>query len=181
MAQTMQEHHSLRSSAREKILEHLFVGELSKRLWQRSVHDVEVLRSEVDDSGYDIVLEHADVVRHVQLKSSFRGARTNRQTTSQKLQQKPNGCVVWIVFDPDTLELGPYLWFGGVPGERLRIDHFPVGKHTKGNAQGVKAERPNTRVINRGRFQKLDTLDDLINALFAIDREPLGWSRGRAA
>lgn len=177
----MREHHSVLSSAREQIVEHLFVGELLKRLWQRGAHDVEVLRSEVDNSGYDVVLEHADVVRHVQLKSSFRGATTNSQKVSLKLQRKPSGCVVWVVFDQDTLELGPFLWFGGAPGEPLRIDHFPVGKHTKGNAQGVKGERPNTRVINRGRFRKLDTLDDLMNALFAIDREPLGSSRGRAA
>lgn len=177
----MQEHHSLRSSAREKIMEHLFVGELLKRLWQRGVYDVEVLRSEVDDSGYDLVLEHADVVRHVQLKSSFRGAHTARQTVSLKLEQKPSGCLIWLVFDPDTLELGPFLWFGREPGEPLQIEHFPVGRHTKGNAQGIKAERPNTRVISRGQFRKLDTLDDLMNALFAIGREPLGWSRGRAA
>lgn len=177
----MQEHHSLLSSTREKIIEHLFVGELLKRLWQRGARDVEVLRSEVDSSGYDLVLEHADVVRHVQLKSSFRGAHTSRQTVSRKLQQKPSACVVWLVFDQDTLELGPYFWFGGAPGDPIRVEDFPVGRHTKGNAQGIKAERPNTRVINRNQFQKLDTLDDLINALFAIDREPLGSSRGRAA
>ncbi|HEX6372902.1 MAG TPA: hypothetical protein VF006_28525 [Longimicrobium sp.] len=36
-----------------------------------------------------------------------------------RLAERPSGCVVWIWFDPDTLALGPFYWFGGAAGEPL--------------------------------------------------------------
>ena len=44
------------SSAREKVLEHLFVGELLRCLWRRGIRNMEVLRAEVDMGGYDLVM-----------------------------------------------------------------------------------------------------------------------------
>ena len=50
------QNHSLRSSHREALLEHLFAGEIMKRLWLRGDWRLEVLKPQVDDSGYDLVL-----------------------------------------------------------------------------------------------------------------------------
>ena len=61
---------SVHSSRREKLVEHLFVGEVLRKLWCWGVYDVDVLRAETDAAGYDIVIEVASVVRHIQLKSS---------------------------------------------------------------------------------------------------------------
>ena len=49
--------HSLRSSHREALLEHLFAGEVMKHLWLRGDWRLEALKPQVDDSGYDLVLE----------------------------------------------------------------------------------------------------------------------------
>jgi hypothetical protein len=68
--------HFLQSSLREKVLEHVFVGELLQCLWRARRRDVEVLRAETDASGYDLVLECNDVLRHVQFKSSHNNALT---------------------------------------------------------------------------------------------------------
>jgi len=68
--------HFLESGLREKVLEHLFVGDLLRCLWRKGVRDIEVLRAEVDRAGYDLVLECNGVLRHVQLKSSHRSAKT---------------------------------------------------------------------------------------------------------
>ena len=76
------------------------------------IYDLEILRSEVDAAGYDIVFELRGVVRHVQLKTSHGTAKTARQKLNSKLSEKPSGCAVWIVFDAVTLELGPFYWFG---------------------------------------------------------------------
>ncbi len=43
--------HSFRSSYREMVLHHLFVGELLRTLWLKGLH-AEVLRPRTDDSGY---------------------------------------------------------------------------------------------------------------------------------
>ncbi len=50
--------HYLNSTLRERIVEHVFVGETLRTLWQLGVTDVEVLRSEFDAGGYDLVMSY---------------------------------------------------------------------------------------------------------------------------
>lgn len=159
--------HTLYSSYREALLEHLFAGEVMRHLWRNGIVRMEMLKPQVDDSGYDIVLEANGVTRHVQLKSSHHGSATARVGVNIGLARKPSGCVIWMHFDPDTLELGPFLWFGGPPGEPLpAVSDFAVAKHTKGNAQGIKAERPNIRVVPKAMFTRVDTITELVTRLF---------------
>jgi hypothetical protein len=161
------EEHYLQSSYREKLIEHLFIGELLKLSWAKKDYSLEVSKPEVDASGYDIIAEANGVIRHIQLKGSYKGASTSGQKVHMALSAKPSGCVVWIYFDPDSLELGPFYFFGGNPNESLpNISEFRVAKHTKGNAQGHKAERPNFRVVNKGKFTKYDLIRELYDKLF---------------
>jgi hypothetical protein len=51
------EAHYTESSARENLIEHVFLGELLRGLWRKNVRDLEVLRPEVDSGGYDLALE----------------------------------------------------------------------------------------------------------------------------
>ena len=72
-----------------------------------------------------------------------------------------------VYFDECSLELGPFLYFGRMPGEALPdINSFKVAKHTKGNAKGEKAERPNIRVVKKSAFTRLESVNDLWQALF---------------
>ncbi len=82
------------STLREKVLEHVFVGELTRHIWLTREHDVEVLRAETDSSGYDLVIECNGIVRHIQLKASAHSAKTRAQKINMKLGLKPAGCVV---------------------------------------------------------------------------------------
>jgi hypothetical protein len=165
--------HSTRSSYREILLEHLFVGEVMRRLWMRRIAEFEVLKPQVDDSGYDLVLEANGVVRHVQLKSSFASATTNGAKASLKLAAKPSACVIWLFFDPTSMQLGPFLWFGAGPGEPIpTLEAFKKARHTRANAQGVKKERPNQRWIPRSRFAAVDTLEELVSKLFGEFKNP---------
>ena len=151
------------------LLEHLLAGEVMRYLWRRGNVRMEVLKPQVDDGGYDLLLEANDVSRHVQLKASHSGASTNRVAVSLSLQRRPSGCVVWTIFDEDTMELGPFLWFGGKPGKplpNLSAAGYDVVKHSKANAKGVKSERPNLRNVPRSAFTKLDTVEELVMALF---------------
>ncbi|MEQ9490519.1 MAG: hypothetical protein RIM72_16160 [Alphaproteobacteria bacterium] len=164
--------HSIESGLREKVIEHLFVGDLLRILWQRGMRDIEVLRTEVDRAGYDIVLEANGVMRHVQLKASHKTARTARVGIHVSLESKPSGCVIWVFFDPDTMTLGPFLWYGGDPGERIPSLGDRIGKHSKGNSQGHKAERPNIRMLNKGQFTSINSAEDLIDVLFGdVERD----------
>jgi hypothetical protein len=146
--------HYAESSARENLIEHVFLGELLRGLWRKEVRDLEVLRPEVDSGGYDLALEFRGLTRHVQLKSSYRGVRPADVTASVRLLERPSACIVWIFFDPDTLSRGPFLWFGGDAGERMPAMGDKVAKHTKPNAMLKKADRPAHRVIAKKPFRQ---------------------------
>jgi hypothetical protein len=136
--------------------------------WRKNVRDLEVLRPEVDSGGYDLALEFSGLTRHVQLKSSFTGARRAEITASVRLLDRPSACILWIFFDPDTLLLGPFLWFGGVAGEKIPPFGDRIAKHTKPNAMLEKADRPAHRVIPKRRFAKLETIEDVIQKLIGV-------------
>ena len=158
--------HSHDSGLREKVIEHLFVGDLLRCLWRKGSRDIDVLRAEVDRAGYDLVLESNSVLRHVQLKASYRSAKTNEGGININLARKPSGCVIWIWFDPDTMDLGPFLWFGGLPGQPLPSLGDRVGKHSKGDSTGLKAERPNIRLVRKSKFDALPTMEEVVGTLF---------------
>jgi hypothetical protein len=161
--------HSLLSSYREALLEHLFAGEVMRHLWRSGLRRLEVLKPQVDDGGYDLVLETSEVVRHVQLKATFEGSKVRRFTINAGLAKKPSGCVVCMFFKEETLELGPFYWFGNAPNSPLPdLSKFAVAKHTKANAQGVKVHRPNLRVVPLKKFERVDKIELLADKLFKI-------------
>ena len=157
--------HSEASSLREQYLEYAFIGALCEEMWKRG-KAMDILRSHTDRSGYDILLETDGIQRHVQLKSSFVGAKTAHQKINIRLAEKPSGCIVWIRFQPDTLELTDFLWFGGAPGEPLPELGNKPAKHTKGDRDGMKGERAMVRLLNRGRFSRVGSTGCLSRLLF---------------
>src|SRR6185437_12936800 len=126
--------------------------------------------SDVDSPHYvdSSALEHRGLVRHVQLKSSHRDAKRAAITANVRLLDRPSACILWIYFNSDTLLLGPFLWFGGAPGEKIPTLGEKVATHTKHNAQGKKGARPGHRVIPKSSFTKLDTIDEVVQWLFGL-------------
>ena len=164
---SVDEQHFLNSSFREKLIEHLFVGELLKLAWQKAHCSMEIARPEVDNRGYDLIAESQGIARHIQLKASRLGAKAASQSVQHALVDKPSGCVLWIYFNEATLELGPFLFYGGAPGKPLPpIAGFKPAKHTKANAQGIKASKPGLAVVPRTKFSKLDSIQAVYDALF---------------
>ena len=161
--------HNDQSSFREKVLEHLFVADLLRYLWQRGITDAEILTAEVDNAGYDLVVDCNQKIRHIQLKASHIDSTTAQQKLNVRLAKKPSGCMIWMVFDTQTLAIAKYLWFGNGPGSPLPdISNFRTAKHSKANAYGLKAERPNIRVVPKAQFDTLNTLPELVDRLFGI-------------
>ena len=116
---------------------------------------MEVLRSEVDNYGYDLLLALDGIVRYVQLKSSRADAKTSRQTVNNRLADKPGGCVIWLRSRECGLRYKFEYWvLGGKPGEKPNLGD-KTGKQAKGDATGYKAERPNTRVLSKSPNSKL--------------------------
>jgi hypothetical protein len=157
--------HSVNSTLRERIVEHIFVGDVLRRLWQLGITDVEVLRSEFDAGGYDFV-SYGKVVRHVQMKTMTETGKAVHVKVSMKLMEKPSGCVIWAVLTQE-LKLQSYLWFGNDPGKPFPdISKLKIAKHSKGNAKGVKLERPMLRIVPKSKFERFEELDHLLARLF---------------
>lgn len=156
--------HHLYSSLREKIVEHVFVGEALRALWRRGVYNVEVMRSEFDAHGYDLVMGRDNIVRHIQFKTSVR-SRPDRVSLSAALEAKPSGCVVWIQVD-NALEMLSFWWFGGPPGEPLPTLGDRRARRIGRDAQGARPMREAHRVVNGSAFRRLDAMDQVLEALF---------------
>jgi len=89
--------HSTHSSGREKVLEHIFLGDLLRALWRMGVHDVQVLRPEVDRNGYEFMLGHERIRRSVQLKSTYRGGKANEVTVNRHLENESGTALeLWL-------------------------------------------------------------------------------------
>ena len=156
----------LNSTLRERIVEHVFVGEALRWLWNHRVTDVEVLRSEFDAGGYDLVMSCKKIVRHIQFKTTSVNGKAANIKASLKLMDKPSGCIIWILVTPE-LKLDSCLWLGGDPGQPLPdIQNMRVANHAKGNAKGIKAERTQHRVIPRGRFDEFGSIGEVMQHLF---------------
>jgi len=160
---------SVLSGRREKILEHRLVSDLAELMLRRGV-ELDVIRSEFDAQGHDVVLEAAGIIRHVQLKAMAAGGKRTRVNINVKLRAKPSGCVVWMVYDPQTLRVVTYRWFGDAPGEPLPYIGNRIARHAKGNAEGVKLDRIAHRLVGQSEFEQLTSVEQLADRLFGPRR-----------
>jgi hypothetical protein len=149
---------------------HVWLAELLQLLWQ---HDpklkLHIFESEVDDAGFDIVLTLNQITRHIQLKSSHADAGRQSVPVNMALSQSSGGCVVWIFYEPFTLRIERYLFFGGHPGEAMPdMSSFDVRKRAARDASGTRPLRKNIRSLRRNRCEKIDSLDDLVARLFGL-------------
>ncbi len=153
------------SVLREKVFEHLFLGDLTRTLLTAG-RRCEVLRAEFDGSGFDVALEADGVLRHVQLKAMRADGKRAHVDIHMALAAKPSGCVVWMLIDPETFETTAYRWFGGMPGRPLPDLGDKAVRHTKADGQGIKAERADLRQLGRRQFETIPTMARLIERLF---------------
>lgn len=121
---------SLKSAFYQQLVEHVFIGEVLQEAWFGYRRTVEVLRAEVDSSGYDVVFDCDGMLRYVQLKTSKHDGKRRSTNVNIGLGNKPGGCVVWLLRETDSatrrIKLS-YLYFGGECGERLPdLSGFPV-------------------------------------------------------
>ena len=169
--------HYENSTLRERIIEHVFVGDMLRTLWRRGVVDVEVLRPEFDSHGYDLVVAQGQIVRHIQLKAGT-SAKPDKVSVAQALAAKPSGCVIWIHVTPD-LSMGPFFWFGSETGLALpSIAEYPKPLRPTHNKDGVRPPRQNHRLVPGGKFRELQTLDEVLEMLFdlAAEKAPMADS-----
>lgn len=172
--------HTKASSHREQILEHHFIGELLRHLWRYSSHIglPEVSHAEVDENGYDVVIEWGGIIRHIQLKSTIGSKGTIRVNSS--LVRKPSGCIVLMTCERDLTNV-EFLWLGATPGSRFDIPaSHKTAKSTRRNREGLKRESLSSVTIPKREFKRLRDIAELAELLFPISLRaatPAGFSQ----
>jgi hypothetical protein len=144
----------------EKLMEHIFLSEVLQECWFQRRQIVEVLRAEVDAAGYDLVLEAAGRIRHVQLKASRQGGKTSKQTINTKLADRQGGCVVWISYGVEEEQGRADLKYRWWDSETANLPKT-VGRNTR-----TGKERPNTAVLKKSDFERIDNPATLVDRLF---------------
>ena len=162
--------HSRHSVLREVILEHALIADILRDLWSRDVFDAEILRSEFDAGGFDLVMTRGNVTRHVQLKSRLAGKPLTTVTVGLKLEARRSGCVVCLIVNDD-LTVAHFRWLGGGPETSLSsISALPIARNTRSNSQGHKQLRPDHRVVPLRSFERIDGVAALVDRLLGQDQ-----------
>lgn len=162
------------SSTREAILEHRFLAAIGSQLWEEGEFDLAVSHSEVDNAGYDVIIEARGVVRHIQLKALHAAGRARHFPVQKRLEDKPSGCVVLMRHDLRTLMITGYGFYGGMPGEKMPSLDGKIVKHSKADAKGNKALRPGLHLLPVSRFQPAPDAQSLTRLLFGEPGLQLG-------
>jgi hypothetical protein len=153
------------STLREKVFEYALIGELAVELLERGT-DFTVLNAWADRDGYDLVIESGPITRHIQLKTTIVGTTTRDVPINTRLAAKASGCVIWAVFDARIRRFVEYRWFGGRPEQPLPGLGDRAVRHTRANAAGIKAIRPDIRSLGLARFERLSVIESLADRLF---------------
>lgn len=153
------------SSLIAKILEYQLLGAIGAELLARGTI-LEILRTDVDADGHDVVLEANGVVRHIQLKARVQGGATRKVSCHTRLKTKPSGCIVSVTYDPATYQAVGYAVFGSVAGEALADPGNAVTRRATHNKGGERPLRLDHRDISYSRFLKIARVPDLVDWLF---------------
>ena len=162
------------STTRESILEHRFLADVAAQLWSEGEFGLSISHSEVDNAGYDVIVEARGVTRHIQLKTLHQRGKARYFSIQHRLQDKPSGCIVLIRHDAKSLAVTHYEFVGGLPGEKLSLSGGKTARHTKGDAQGFKTERPALRLLPRSAFTVMPSMAALTERLFGSASLPVG-------
>lgn len=149
------------SSYIEKMIEHIFLSEILKVSWVQFKIKINILRPEVDDSGYDLVLECQGKTQYIQLKSL--NEKTKKPTVNSKLFDKKEFAVILIDVDKEKMSFREYYYYAD---RNISVANLKSAKHKKANSKGIKNERANIKEIPRSSFVKLNSIAELLEILF---------------
>jgi hypothetical protein len=163
-------HHSIYV---ENVMRHCFLYEVTRVLVTREEPlMVTILNAEVDNEGVDIVLTLGSITRHIQMKTMAKKdkGRTVARTgynIAEVLGTLPGGCVLWLVYDRETMRPECYHLMGGKGNETMdSLSKAPVGRKRR---KGVRVERAGYRQVKMSDAEhKGLTVDRLVDVLFNL-------------
>jgi hypothetical protein len=161
-----------RSSYVENVLRHSLVAALAGEQWVRDpMTGLQILNSEVDDSGFDIVLALGGRARYIQLKQTHAEKSPPSVSVRLSFAGMQGSCVVLVAHNLRDLSLAHLRFFGSDPGSPM--PDIANGKTSiapgRRNAAGQRKRREGYRNIRLSRFSAALDPAALLDRLFPMD------------
>lgn len=142
----------------ESLMEHRFIYDLARYFaMQTPPRYLNVLRSEVDMFGFDLVLSLDGQTRHLQLKTRSNSPSSNPYNISESIWRTPCSCVIWILYSSEKLEPINY-WMLGCPLrsiEEFNASPRPMFRHVR--MQSSNHQKKNIEEIANSLFPSGDS------------------------
>lgn len=164
-----------RSSYVENVLIHRLVSGLAGELWRRDpTVPLHIFNSEVDDSGFDLVLACGSWQRYIQVKQVYLKGSASKFSVRLEFTRLPGSCVVVVVHSESDLAVEHYLFFGASPNEPMPSvkDEKASVSPIKRGEDGKKKVRPHYRDIPRRKFIGPLNTGELLDVLFPYGANP---------
>jgi hypothetical protein len=158
-----------RSSYVENVLRHARLAELSCLVWTDDPFaSLKISNSELDDSGYDVLLAYGNVVRHVQLKQAHDEKVPQKFSVRVSFASLPGACIVAVSHALADLKPTSYGFYGGNPEDPMPYieSHRTTKASGRRRADGQRVLRINYRDVPFRRFKRGLTARQLLDELF---------------
>lgn len=163
-----------RSSYVENVLVHRMVADLAGELWRRDpTEPLHIFNSEVDESGFDLVLGCNTKLRYIQVKQVHSKGAASKFSVRLDFTRMSGSCVVVVVHTADELMVDHFLFYGGGIHEPMPSveENNPSIVPGKRDIDGNRKTRQHYRDIRRNKFRGPLTTAELLDALFGIGHE----------
>lgn len=158
-----------RSSHVENVLRHAFLAELAGEVWRDDPNEpLGISNAEVDDSGYDVVLERNAIIRRIQLKQHHEGKAPRAFSVRMEFATHPGSCIVAIAHSLIDLKPTSYSFYGSGPEDPMPYveAHQVTMAPGRRTSDGKRVMRLKYRDVPFSRFKKNLTIRQLIEELF---------------
>jgi len=158
-----------RSSHVENVLRHAFLAELASEVWRDDPNEpLGISNAEVDDSGYDVILERNVTIRRIQLKQTHDEKVPKKFSVRVEFATYPGSCIV--VISHSVLDLRPtsYSFYGSSPYDPMPYieAHRTTKAPSRRTADGKRVLRLKYRDVPFSRFKRNLSMGQLLDELF---------------
>jgi hypothetical protein len=158
-----------RSSHVENVVRHAFLAELAGEVWRDDPHEpLGISNAEVDDAGYDLVLERDATIRRIQLKQAHDKKIPKKFSVRVEFATHPGSCIVVVAHSLLDLKPTSYSFYGSAPTEPMPYveAHRTTAAPGRRKADGSRILRIRYRDVPFSRFKKNLSMRQLIRELF---------------
>jgi hypothetical protein len=162
-----------RSRHAKNLLMHPLISAIAEVLWNRDHWlDLQASKEDVDHHGFDLVLHCNGSIRFIHIEQTFLSCKTNYFAIKNGLFNQVGGCVVVLVYRPDTFELDHALFFGGSGGTVMPTMAVSSGQNAAG---GMRPLRKNYQEVPRRLFTAPLSISELVDHLFPVNFQSKSW------